>query len=384
MSAIQPITEAQRGMLPVLGMVPGRGVEPERSGPVVLELEGVTKRYARGASPAVNGIDLTVRKGEVMAIIGESGCGKTTLLRMVAGLEIPEAGEIRIGGRTVVSPRAWIPPERRGVGMVFQDFALFPHMTAQENIVYGLPQGSRATRRRRAGEMLELVGLTGYEGRFPHQLSGGQQQRVALARALAPEPELILLDEPFSSLDTALKRTLREEISDILRRTGTTALLVVHDAEDVLVLADRAAVMRQGKILQEGDPETLYRRPGDEYVARFFGETNVLSGRACVGGFETALGLVPCAAAATCQGAVRLCLRPEDLQLVSGAESGQPAIVQRIRTVGIRRRVLVRLENGASPGASITIDAPATMMLAPGDRVFVRPRPEAVHVLRAE
>jgi len=349
----------------------------------VLAIEGLTKRYTRGAAPAVSEMSLAVNQGDLVAVVGESGCGKSTLLRLVAGLEVPDAGEIRIEGRVVAGGRAWVPPERRGVGMVFQDFALFPHMTAVENIVFGLGRLPRAERRARAESMLELVGLAGFGARYPHQLSGGQQQRIALARALAPEPSLLLLDEPFSNLDTTLKRTLREEIGDILRRTRTTALLVVHDAEDVLVLADRAAVMRSGRVIQQGEPQTLYRQPCDEYVAHFFGETNVLAGHASSGGFETELGLLPCAAGAACTGAVRLCLRPEDLQIVADAETGCRAIVQQVRAAGMRRRVLVRLENGGRPGASLLVDAGPELPLAPGDRVYLQPRPERAHVLSA-
>jgi iron(III) transport system ATP-binding protein len=349
----------------------------------VLSVAGLSKRYTRGAAPAVRDVDLAVSAGELVAVVGESGCGKSTLLRLVAGLEVPDGGEIRIGGRPVAAARTWVSPEHRGVGMVFQDFALFPHMTAVDNIVYGLARVPRAERRPRAEAMLELVGLAGFGKRFPHQLSGGQQQRIALARALAPEPSLLLLDEPFSNLDTTLKRTLREELGDILRRTGTTALLVVHDAEDVLVLADRAAVMRGGRVIQEGEPQTLYRQPADEYVAHFFGETNVLAGRPSAGGFDTALGLVPCAAAAACTGAVRLCLRPEDLQIVSGVDTGCRAIVQRVRAAGTRRRVLVSLENGGGPGTSLVVDAGPDLPLAPGDRVYLQPKPERAHVLSA-
>ncbi|MEX2584561.1 MAG: ABC transporter ATP-binding protein [Gemmatimonadota bacterium] len=360
-------------------MIKSNGSQP------VLTIDGLVKRYTRGALPAVADVGFTVAPGEVMAVVGESGCGKTTLLRLVAGLEIPDAGEIAVAGRTVSGAGSWVPPERRGVGMVFQDFALFPHMTTLENVVYGLGSIPRAERRGRAEEMLELVALTDYAGRYPHQLSGGQQQRVALARALAPQPKLLLLDEPFSNLDTALKRNLREELADILRRTGTTALLVVHDAEDVLALADRAVVMRSGVMVQEGAPDFLYRRPRNEYVAHFFGETNVLAGQVCPGGFETALGHVACAAAAACRGAVRLCLRPEDLQIVAGEGGGQAAIVQRVRYAGTRRRVLVALENSDHmPCAALMVEAGPGLPLSEGDRVFVRPKPDAVHVLTAD
>jgi iron(III) transport system ATP-binding protein len=254
-------------------------------------------------------------------------------------------------------------------------------MTVVENVVYGLSARPRAERRRRAEEMLELVGLAGYGGRYPHQLSGGQQQRVALARALAPEPSLLLLDEPFSNLDTALKRTLREEVGEILRRSGITTLLVVHDAEDVMILADRAVVMRAGEVLQEGDPHRLYREPRDEYVAHFFGETNVLAGTPHGDGFQTELGHLPCAAAAACQGAVRLCLRPEDLSLVPSETAGSPAIVQRVRTAGTRRRVIVNLENGGGLGPTLLVEAGLEPPLSPGDRVYLQPKPGCVHVL---
>ncbi len=357
-----------------------RAPAPETLTETVLTVRGLTKRFTRGAAPAVASVDLEVESGEIMAVVGESGCGKTTFLRMVAGLEMPDSGEIEIGGRAVAAGRSWVPPEKRGVGMVFQDFALFPHMTALQNIVYGLGSLPRRERQERAHEVLELVGLGGYGERYPHQLSGGQQQRIALARALAPQPRLLLLDEPFSNLDTSLKRSLREELGDILRATGTTALLVVHDVEDVLILADRAAVMRNGRILQEGDPTTLYRRPRDEYVARFFGETNVLPGRAAGLGFETALGLVPCSAAAGCRGAVRLCLRPEDLRIVGDDEPGRPAIVRRIRLAGTRRRVLVSLEDGTDAAPTLMVEAGLDQPLAEGDRVVIQSRPNCVHV----
>ena len=350
----------------------------------VLVVQGLVKRYVRGAAAAVDDVALSVGKGEIMAVVGESGCGKSTLLRMVAGLEVPDAGSIHINGRAVVADRTWVSPERRGVGMVFQDFALFPHMTAEQNIRYGLGAVARRARRERAEEMLALVGLAGLGGRYPHQLSGGQQQRVALARALAPSPSLLLLDEPFSSIDTALKRTLRAELCDILQRAGTTTLLVVHDAEDVMMLADRAAVMRSGRILQQGNPDTLYRKPCDEYVAHFFGEMNVLPGRPCDGGFQTVLGMIPCAAAATGRGAVRLCVRPEHLLFASGADSGQPAIVLRVHAAGMRRRVVVRLGDDIDAGETLVIHTGLEPALARGDRVQVVPQADCVHVIGSD
>ncbi len=358
-------------------------IQPSRGGLAepVARIRSLTKRYTRGAAPAVSAVDLDVAAGELVAVVGESGCGKSTLLRLIAGLEVPEGGEIHLGGVTVSGHRTWVSPERRGVGMVFQDFALFPHMTVLDNVVYGLASRSRRERGSRAEAMLELVGLAGYGGRYPHQLSGGQQQRVALARALAPEPKLLLLDEPFSNLDTALKRTLREEVGEILRHSGITTLLVVHDAEDVMVLADRAVVMRAGEVLQEGDPHRLYRQPRDEYVAHFFGETNVLAGMPAGDGFQTELGHLPCAAAATCRGAVRLCLRPEDLSLVPNETNGSPAIVQRVRAAGTRRRVIVNLETGDGFGPTLLVEAGLEPPLQPGDRVYLQPKPGCVHVL---
>jgi iron(III) transport system ATP-binding protein len=380
---------------------PARAAPPRAP---VLTISRVTKRYAPGSPPAVSAVDMAVRDGEVLGLVGESGCGKSTLLRLVAGLEVPDEGTIRIGERPVSGPDAWVPPERRGVGMVFQDFALFPHLRAVDNIAYGLSALRRRERRGRAEEILEVVGLGGLGDRFPHQLSGGQQQRVALARALAPEPRLLLLDEPFSNLDSALKRVLRQELGEILRRTGITALLVVHDAEDVLALADRVAVMRAGKIRQVEAPEFLYRQPRDEYVARFFGETNILHARPRGEGFDTAIGFIPCAHATGRSGSVRLCLRPEDFHLstdpaghaigcASGCAAagsrecivgGRAALVRQVRQSGLHRRIILSVDNGVPGGASLTVDVGPEPRLVEGDRVYVQAKPGCLHVLQAE
>jgi iron(III) transport system ATP-binding protein len=396
------MTTADRGM--------PAGVRPGPADPTLdptpaesmLRLAGVEKRYTRKSSPAVSSVDLFVREGEVLGLVGESGCGKSTLLRLVAGLEVPDAGTIAIAGRVVAGPRSWVPPERRGVGLVFQDFALFPHLRAADNVAYGLTSLPRRARRGRAEEVLDLVGLPGLGSRFPHELSGGQQQRVALARALAPEPRLLLLDEPFSNLDSALKRLLREELAEILRRTGITAILVVHDAEDVMALADRVAVMRTGSVRQTETPDFLYNQPCDEYVARFFGETNILHARPRGDGFETAIGFIPCALAAGRSDPVRLCLRPEHFHLstnldgdaascasgcgvgVGCAVGGRPAVVRQVRQSGLQRRIVLGLENGVPGGASLTVDVGLEPRLTQGDRVYVQPKPGCLHVLQGE
>jgi iron(III) transport system ATP-binding protein len=376
------------------------GADPEAR--PMLVLEGLVKQYSRTAAAAVSSVSLSVADGEVLGLVGESGCGKSTLLRLVAGLEVPDGGTIAIAGRTVAGPRAWVPPERRGVGLVFQDFALFPHLRAVDNVAYGLISVPRRERRGRAEEVLELVGLHGLGGRFPHELSGGQQQRVALARALAPEPRLILLDEPFSNLDSALKRTLRDELAEILGRTGITAVLVVHDAEDVMALADRVAVMRAGRVRQVETPDFLYSQPRDEYVARFFGETNILQARPRGDGFETAIGFIPCALAAGRSDPVRLCLRPEHFHLTTDlngdaascasgcgvgagcAVGGRPAVVRLVRQSGLQRRIVLGLDNGVPGGASLTVDVGPEPRLTQGDRVYVQPKPGCLHVLQGE
>jgi iron(III) transport system ATP-binding protein len=234
----------------------------------VLEARNLSKRYGRSPQFALNDISLTVTSGEVLSVIGESGSGKTTLLRLIAGLELPTGGEVLLNGHVASSPRGCLPPERRGIGIVFQDYALFPHLSVLDNVAFGLQALPRAQRRDRALEALSLVGLLDYGARFPHELSGGQQQRVALARAMAPQPALLLLDEPFSNLDVMLREQVRDEAADILRRAGTTAVFVVHDLDDVLAVADRMAILRGGELLQIGTPAAIRDAPADEYVAR--------------------------------------------------------------------------------------------------------------------
>jgi iron(III) transport system ATP-binding protein len=244
----------------------------------VLELRDVRKRFWPGPVEAVDGVTLEAAEGEILTLLGPSGCGKTTTLRLLAGFEVPDEGTIRIRGRTVAGDRCWVPPEHRGVGMVFQDYALFPHLTVGENVMFGLDALPRQDRKERAVEALRTLDLAPFFQRYPHELSGGQQQRVALARALAPEPVMILMDEPFSNLDAHLRNQIRDEVVAILRRSGVTCILVSHDQRDALAISDRVAVMNRGRIEQVGTPREIYKHPESIFVATFVGRTNLLQG----------------------------------------------------------------------------------------------------------
>jgi iron(III) transport system ATP-binding protein len=244
----------------------------------MIELDRVSKRF--GTLEAVTDASLAVTRGEFLAVLGPSGCGKTTMLRMIAGFETPDGGTVAVDGNCVAGPGGWVPPERRQVGMVFQDYALFPHLSVADNVGYGLPRRNRAGR---VAEVLDLVGLAGLQQRRPHELSGGQQQRVALARALAPEPTTVLLDEPWSNIDPLLRGAMRDDIARILRTAGVTAMLVTHDQEEAFSLADRIAVMDSGRIIQVGTPEDMYYRPTTRRVAEFVGATNFVAAGSRIG-----------------------------------------------------------------------------------------------------
>jgi iron(III) transport system ATP-binding protein len=242
----------------------------------LLRLQGVTKRFNPGGPPAVDALSLAVEAGQILALLGPSGCGKTTTLRLIAGFETPDRGSIEIRGQPMSAPGRAVPPEARGVGMVFQDYALFPHLGVGDNVAFGLGRFDRPARARRVAEVLELVGLGGLAERYPHELSGGQQQRVALARALAPAPALICLDEPFSNLDADLRALMREEIGKILRLTGTTAVFVTHDQQEAFTLADGVGVLNAGHLEQVDVPYEVYHHPATRFVAEFVGEADFL------------------------------------------------------------------------------------------------------------
>jgi iron(III) transport system ATP-binding protein len=310
--------------------------------PPALSCVGLEKRF--GETVAVDGVHLDVPRGSLTALLGPSGCGKTTVLRMVAGLLTPDAGTIAIHGRTVTGRDTAVPPERRNVGLVFQDYALFPHLTVARNVAYGLGRLPRADRKRRVAEVLELVGMQALGSRLPTALSGGQQQRVALARALAPGPDLVLLDEPFSNLDAALRATVREDVRAILREAEQTAVFVTHDQEEALSLADRVAVMDAGRIHQVADPQTLYTQPATRFVAGFVGEADVLPGTRA-GRFlvDTPIGRLP-TARATESLRMAVVIRPETLRL-RRADDG-PGTVVAISYFGHDQLVQVQLPDG--------------------------------------
>lgn len=289
---------------------------PEQSARAsVLSLVDLTKTYQTPQFPAVDGFSLDVFAGEMLALLGPSGCGKTTLLRMLAGFEVPDAGSIVLNGRvvsgTVAGKYHWVKPEKRRLGFVFQDYALFPHLTVLQNVMFGLHTLPKRERLARAKDVIELVGLNIFSKRYPHQLSGGQQQRVALARALAPKPTVMLLDEPFSNLDAALRESTRDEVRRILKRSQTTAILVTHDQEEAMTFADRLVVMRQGHLEQLGAPEDVYLKPRTAFVANFLGNTNILRAHAEGHRADSALGVLNLTKPAS--GSVMLSLRPEDI-----------------------------------------------------------------------
>jgi iron(III) transport system ATP-binding protein len=304
-----------------------------------IRLEHVTKRF--GATVAVDDVTLAVRPEEILALLGPSGCGKTTLLRLIAGFEAPDAGTVAIGPDVVAGGGRHVPPERRRVGMVFQDYALFPHLDIRANVAFGLPRGDRE---RRIEEVLRLVGLSGLDHRLPNELSGGQQQRVALARAMAPGPEVILLDEPFSNLDSRLRAQVRAEVRAILLAARTTAVFVTHDQEEAFSLADRVAVMWQGRILQVGTPQDVYRHPGTREAAEFVGEAEFLPGTREGDSVVCELGRLPGGADAGEGTAVEVMLRPEYLRVVP--TGGVPATVVGHEYYGHDQAITARLPSG--------------------------------------
>lgn len=298
-----------------------------------------------GRVAALSDLTLHVAKGEFLALLGPSGCGKTTTLRLIAGLEEPDTGTVAIGGKIVAGTR-WVPPEKRGVGIVFQDYALFPHMTALKNVAFGLRGRRREELKTKAMESLELVGLAGMEGRYPHELSGGQQQRVALARALAPGAEVILLDEPFSNLDVDLRARVRAEVKGILACAGATVVFVTHDQDEALSMGDRIGVMNAGRLEQVAAPEAIFHRPVTPFVAQFIGTADFLPGVVRDMAIVTEVGRLPLREGLRTGTKVKVVLRP-DFTDIRPAVDGVAVIVDRVFQ-GVHYLYSVRLASGAT------------------------------------
>jgi putative spermidine/putrescine transport system ATP-binding protein len=343
-----------------------------------VSLRELTRAF--GAARALDGMSLEIAPGELVALLGPSGCGKTTALRIVAGFETADTGEVLVDGRDV----SRTPAAKRDMGMVFQSYSLFPNMSALDNVGFGLRmrKASGTVRRQKAGELLEMVGLSAQSGQFPHQLSGGQQQRVALARALAIEPRVLLLDEPLSALDAKVRLQLREQIRTLQQRLGTTTLFVTHDQEEALSMADRVGVMRAGKLEQVAAPDELYDRPATAFVAEFVGTMNRLPGSlGSDGGSVTVLGsTVPVQDGGPSSGPVTVLVRPENLT-VAPAEGGNGIVF--LRTfLGATSRITVLL----SGDLQVLVDVPSTHAAAmtPGASVAVGVPSDPVLVVGAE
>ena len=354
----------------------------DRAAAPALCCRGIEKSFPGNGSQdgdraVLAGVDLEVASGGLTAILGPSGGGKTTLLRIVAGLDTPDAGKVSLGGRTVTGPRGFVPPERRRVGFVFQDYALFPHLTALENVAFGVPGPAGLPR---AWGALQMVGLSELAGQRPHELSGGEQQRVALARALAPEPALLLLDEPFSNLDAPRRAGVREEVAQLLRRLGTTAVLVTHDREEAFLLADRVVLLLGGRVIRSGRPEELARDPGSRAAARFLGESNFLPGESDGRSAACEIGQVellpPASGGAPPRGAVEVLLPLDGLIVEPFAARRGPgvsAVLTRASFHGAFQLVEARLPSGNCIRARSPAREVWQGLLRPGQRVRFRP-----------
>ena len=347
-----------------------------------LELSSLTKRY--GAVKSVDGFDLAVEPGEFICLLGPSGCGKTTTLRMIAGFLEPDAGQIRVGGKVVSAPGSVIPPERRNMGMIFQSYAVWPHMTVRENVAYGLKMQKVPAdeRRQRADAMLRATRLFEFADRYPAELSGGQQQRVALARALAPNPAILLLDEPLSNLDANLRGDMRLEIRRLHDEFHNTSIYVTHDQVEAMTMADRIVVMNAGRIEQIGKPQDVYDRPNSKFVARFIGGSNVIDARHVTGSEVAVNGHSLHAGEGEFAGPgkdMSIAVKMHDLEILQGeppaANDVIPGVVRSHAYLGSHRDYVVDI------GQDILIAAPAALEIPPGSKISVRFRAEKCRAL---
>jgi iron(III) transport system ATP-binding protein len=340
-----------------------------------LKLRNVSKTFPGQKDAAVSGLSFSLDYGEILALLGPSGCGKTTTLRLIAGFEHHETGQICLAGRTVSGPDYSIPPEKRNVGIVFQDYALFPHLTVFENIRFSFNSRSR-THENTIRDILSLVGLSELHARYPHELSGGQQQRLALARALAPRPKILLLDEPFSNLDADLREQMREDVKKILRSTDTTTVFVTHDQEEAFAFADKVGVLQYGRLEQFDTPENIYHKPRTRFIADFVGQADFIPGIIVQPGVvETGLGLFPSYSLVPEGSSVEVMIRPDDVKIRPGNEGTNGQIVQRIFRGSINS-YMVKLDSGPV----LHSDQPSTLLYDSGTRVRVQLEVEHVVV----
>ncbi len=337
-----------------------------------VELKGVSRAFGRVR--AVSDLNFAIEAGEFFSVLGPSGCGKTTTLRLIAGLERPDQGTVTIGDDVVADCRCWVSPERRGVGIVFQDYALFPHLTVAQNVGFGLKGWSRQAMHHRVTELLALVGLEGLDVRYPHELSGGQSQRVALARSLAPAPRVMLLDEPFSNLDADLREELRTQTRRILKERGTTTILVTHEQEEAFALSDRVGVLDRGCLQQVGTPPDVYHRPATRFVADFVGKADFVPGVVGARGVTAAIGTFPLAGSNWERGClVELMIRPDDVDFVVDPDG--PACISGVRFLGAS----VLYELTLPDGLKIHSLKSSTRTVPPGTRVCMSI--DAAHVI---
>jgi iron(III) transport system ATP-binding protein len=343
--------------------------------PASVQIEHVWRQF--GDLVAVRDVSLDISPGEIVCLLGPSGCGKTTLLRLVAGLETPDSGRILIDGREMSSPSAAVPPEARGVGLMFQDFALFPHMTIQENVAFGLQAMERRTALAEARVALERMGLSDYANTYPHVLSGGQQQRVALARAIVPRPRVMMMDEPFSGLDPRLRASMREETLSILRETQTTCIIVTHEAEEAMLLGDRIAIMREGSIVQAGTTREIFDAPSELFVAEMLSEINVVPCRVAGGAARGPLGTFPCGL--DIAGQALMCFRPRVVSL-SDHPAATPAQVLGVRSLGDETVLELAVDGVDQP---LIMRTCGTCDVAQGDWVGLAVPENKVHIFSA-
>ncbi len=346
--------------------------------PPLIVLEKVSKAYQPGGPPAVDLLSLHVEEGEIFALLGPSGCGKTTTLRLIIGFEAPDAGRIQIAGRVVADARQFVPPENRGIGMVFQDYALFPHLTVAQNIAFGIRKLPGEERTRRTQRALRITEMEDLAARYPHELSGGQQQRVALARAMAPGYEAVLLDEPLSNLDADLRAQLRGQLRRVLKKTQKTAILVTHDQDEAFQIADRVGVLNQGRLEQVGTPEEIYQAPASRFVADFVGAADFILGTVLREGIRTELGLFPNPNGLPIGSRVDVMIRPDEVTIVPDPLG--PAVVTERLYLGADKVYTLRLPSEVH----IRSNQHSTPNLPIGSRVAARVSPSHVVAFPSE